>query len=603
MPTYECNWTGTRTMTHDSDEETSLSERAKTQTPLVSDVSRGDEGLARVAEADGVPLSQRPPSPPPRDAEGIHVSFQDVLDRRAYIRLPWISKLLLLHWMGAPWSDKDPDACLSGIQAEVLAHREREKIVHGGSGLGKSVTGGAEQACDLMVPFTKNVIAAQRYDHVGAEFQYVHKAYKNLFADHRQALSRIVYKHQSNYHDYQIRTIWESETYGVSLESDEGNALLGREFYRCTVGEGANVSQRIYEHRIRRALDRYLSQSEKGMFREGGYLSCYTTATGYEGFSASRFDQVTKQTKGHPENLHYGLVPYQATIWVREASVLENPVYDRGAFDAAKETLTPQAFAEQYLGKMVHASGRVYDRYTPHLHRIAMPSAEEIRKMRLAIGIDPGTYYAVTLCGIDRDRVKYVLGEVYTEQQGLKITAELTRRMIEHKLGPVFDKHDYMDLRHVIDYWVIDPSWAAKLEVMEELDINITTPFNVTGEKLELTPSVDRINDWWGSGMLFLADDLTLTDEQIRKYVWKSRKGAKARGAAGPPVIVEPKKEFDHILDAFRYALFVLEVAGPREEAPPAITFKQAWDNAQRDRILGPLRAALAHAEKFGGMS
>lgn len=542
---------------------------------------------------------------PDSETPTIEVSFEDILAGRAYIRLSPIARLLLLHWMGAPWNEKIPDAVLHPLQVEVILHKEREKIVHGGSRLGKSVLGGGEAACELMLPGSKTAVVAQRYDHVGAEWQYVYKSMRELFSETPSALNRLVFKHQANYHDYDAETMWGSRARGYSVESDEGAALLGQEFSRIVVGEGSHVSVFILERRIVRAIDGWLMQSTEGMVREGGYLSLYTTPKGFEGCSAAEYERVTKERRKRGEDcLDYGNCPFAATVWIREASVIENPYYDLKVYKARKKSLSAEAGEEQYDGKMTFATGRIYRGYRDFKHIRALPSPEAIKLMQLGVGIDTGAYTGIVLVGLDREHRFHVLGETYTEQRTINETLLEFREMVSEVLGPAFGTHDFDMLKDAVGVWGVDPASQHKLEIMEDLDITLGIPMALAGGKLELLPSIEIVDDWFRSDRIYLAEDHTdVLADMLSKYIWKTMK-ATQRGNAKAPTVKEPRKEYDHLLDALRFILMMLEAEGPREEPPPVLTQAEAWKRARNEVVQGPLREILAkakdHKERFG---
>lgn len=548
-------------------------------------------------------------------APTISVSFQDILDRRAYIRLDGEARVKLAHMAGAPWNDKAPDAKLHDLQQEVVHRREREKIVHGGSRLGKSVLGGVEAICELMLPFSKLAVVAQRYDHVGAEWQYVYRGMLNLFDGRRHAFKRLIFKHQANYHDYDCETIWGSRGRGYSVESDDGAALLGQEFSRVILGEGSHISQEILEKRVLRALDGWLMQSTEGLIREGGYLSIYTTPKGFEGCSAAEWERVMKQTKRRPELLHYGRTDFASSVWIREASVLENPFYDRNVYEARKRSVGKAAFSEQWEGKMTFKTGRVFKSYDEDIHLRPAPDPAELRTMRLGVGIDTGAYTGLVLAGIGRDSRMWALAETYTQQRTIDESLDEFRREVVRALAPALLPDWFVDpdgdletvqeafekLLPRIDVWSVDPASQHKLEIMANLgDIALATPVGIEGGKLELIPSVEAMDEWFKAGLVRVADHCTDLDDQLRRYIWKQKKAA-GRGAARAPVVIEPRKEYDHLVDALRFILVMLKTMGPLEEPPPPITIKEAWERAQRERIFGPLREMMRRARQAEG--
>jgi hypothetical protein len=529
-------------------------------------------------------------TPEHADAPTITVSFRDVEQGRAYIRIPFVARLLLCHWAGAPWSDKDPDAHLHALQVECQAHKERERLIHGASRLGKSVLGG----CDLLVAQMrlrrKIAVVAKRYDHVAHEFQYLHLGLKTLFADTPQAMTRLIFKHQMNYHDYDAETIWGSRTIGISVEADDGAQLLGREFTDVVCGEASHIPPHIGYTKLLRALDGAMMGRAHGADEEIGYLSIYTTPKEEEGFSAAEYERVMKQTARQPEQLHYGNVDFAETCWIREADIRENPAYNIKVYEARKRTLDKHAFAEQYGGKMLRRSGRVLSSFDELRHVVPFP-ADLIRSMRLGVGIDTGGCMGMVLAGLTKDWKRYALGEVYTEKYTIWQTLETFDQMLVDVLGPVYDCDDPVKLRGLIDVWAIDPASQVKIDIMDAFDIGLQTP--MTRDERSILQTTGQMDQWFLQDELFVASGYCETlVEQIKKYVWKRVAAAKGSGSAA--TIKEPLKQYDHLIDAWRMVLIVLEHHGPLETPPAPLTMKEAWEAAQKEAVFGPLRQHMA---------
>ena len=535
--------------------------------------------------------------PGTEDAPKIKVSFEDIRQGRAYLRIPFVGKLLLAHWSGAPWADRKPDAFLHALQVEVLAHREREQIVHGASRLGKSVLGGCRGLEAALLPGAKLAIVAARYDHVNHEFQYVAKGLKRLFGNRRQAFIDFKYRHSPAYHAYQIHSTWGAEVGGYSTDADEGAALLGQEFTHMVLGEGSHISKHILETKAMRALDGAM-MNQTGP-REIGSLYIFTTPKQYEGCSAAEWERVMKATNREPEKVGFGRVPWPQTVWLREANILENPAYDRSVYDARKATLTKAAFDEQYRGRMTFATGRIYEEFIETVHERPRPGAAAIRDMRLGVGIDTGAYFAAVLFGIDKAGIIWQLGEVYTQKVSIFDSTDEVREMVTEVLGPVYETEEWALLADRVELWVVDPASQHKIELNDLLDpVSISTPTRGQGA-FDLLPTIDQCRALFRANRLFLLDDATWTLDQIKKYVWKQTKtvGSKV------PVIREPRKDYDHVMDAMRFIVVPLMEMGPLEEAPPPVTVEEAWRNAQRDMVHGPLRAQLQRAEEFNPLA
>jgi len=531
-------------------------------------------------------------------ATKLRITPEDLTSGRAYVRFSTEAKIALCERAGAPWYDKNPDATLSPIQREVLGRREREKIVHGGSRLGKSVLGGCEGIIELMQPRTKLAVVAATYNHVSHEWQYIDRGMRQLFDGHPQAFQRIIFRHSMNYHDYEVTTIWNSRARGFSVDSDDGAALLGQEFTRVILGEGSHVSSDVHQHKIQRAIDGALMKRKDGSERDTGYISIFTTPTGHQGCSADEFDRIYRETKRQPELLHYGCAPFAETAWIREASVLENPVYDERVFESARRRLSTAAFEEQYLGKMVFRSGRVYTEFSEDHHIAPMPSVEWIRNARLSVGIDTGAYYAAVLVALGRDGVLRQLGEAYTQKVKIDESADETKLMVTDALAGPMGTDEWKLLKDRVEIWPIDPASQHKLEIMDLLDITVTTPSRGQG-KFDLIPTIDKLRMMFATDKLYILDSAVWTLDQMRKYVWKTTKTTGSKD----PVIREPRKDYDHVMDALRFAAVPLSEMGPLETPPPILTIKEAVEAQQRARFWGPLRGLMDRAERSGGIA
>lgn len=533
-----------------------------------------------------------------------HITFDDVVSGRAYIRLPFVSKLLLCHWAGAPWFDRDPKAFLHPLQVEVLAHKEREQIVHGASRLGKSVLGGCHLICATALPYHKVACGASRYDHVSHEWQYLYRGMKTIFRNHGQAFQRLRFVHQTAYHDYDCHPIWGTRAMGMSTDSDDGAQFLGNEFTDVILGEGSHISADILDRKIKRATDGALMQRQDGRKVETGYMYIFTTPKGHEGCSAAEWERVHKQTKREPSKLEYGAVPFPESVWLREANILENPVYDRAVFEARKRSLSTAAFEEQYMGKMTFASGRVYAEWREDLHVVPMPPLDYLKKCRFGVGFDTGANFGAVLAAIGPDGIRWWLADVYTSQVTIDVSCAYVKEMVTNVLAPVCGTEDFEALSQRVDLWIVDPASQHKLEIIQALDIPLGTPVSSRTSadrsgKMELIPSIDAIRAWFAADQCFLTEEATNAIDQMRKYIWKT---VKSIGSKRAPVIREPRKEYDHVLDAGRMILLPLADEGPLTEPPPAYTLNEAWDMEQRERVHGPLRGILDAADRAGGI-
>ena len=529
--------------------------------------------------------------------ETISVTFADVQQRRAFIRRSFVGKVLLAHWAGAPWNGKNPKAFLHSLQVETLSRRERERIVEGASRLGKSVLGGCDLVDAATRIFRSVLVVAARYDHVAHEWGYLYAGMKTLFAENGQAFPRLTYKHSQNYHDYGMDTIWGAHGVGLSTESDDGASLLGREGTDTVLGEGSHISKDIYEKRVLRALDGATMTNPRGAeIEELGRVTIYTTPKFDEGCSASEIERVEKQTKRQPHLLHYKATDWVGTVWIRTASILENPTYQKKVYDARAASMSQQAFDEQYRGIRGNSSTRVLSAFNADKHLIAMPTVDEIRWMNLGVGIDTGAYTAFILSGKDRTRRKIALGEVYTEKITLRKSLFELREMLVDILGPVFDTTDYRDVIGKIDVFSIDPASQVKYDISDDLDVALQGPD--TADQKSVLQTLNRMNVWFETDELFIVENrCPVLVDQIKKYVWKIIKST-AKGSS-LPTIREPRKEYDHCIDAWRFGLMRLDDHEPKTEAPAPRSFKEEWEQMQRKNLFDPLRLQLEEAAQW----
>jgi hypothetical protein len=543
-------------------------------------------------------FSPSTPTTPPT----LRISFKDILEKRAFIRLPGEAKIKLLHKGGAPWADRNPDARLSEFQKNAIRRNERHCIVHGGSRLGKSVLGGSLGICELMLPGTFTAFIAARYEHVNDEWKHFASGLKRLFGDHQFAFTRWVHKYQQNYYAFEVETAWGSRAVGYAVDVDEGEVLLGKEFSRIIVGEGSRVSAEISENRIKRALDGRLMNNL--LREESGYLTIFTTPDGYDGLSSYEWDRVERKTKGDLAKVHYGKVPFAETYWLCEASVLENPAYDRKVFDArqreAEASGDTAAFDEAYRGLRTYATGRVFREFKDSLHRVEPPSSQQLQSMRFGVGIDTGACFGAVLAGLDREGVLWWLGEVYTEKRHVRESCMRVREMVLSVLGPAFDTADWEVCLQAVELWTIDPASQHKTEVSEYLgDAPLEHPARGFG-KFDLIPSIDQLRQVMHDDKFRLVLDCTNTFDQLRKWVWKRTKTGEKNKLI---VVREPIKGNDHCLDAGRFISIPLMELGPRLEAPEIATFRDSYQSQMRDATWSSYHKILKDAEEAGGIA
>jgi hypothetical protein len=176
-------------------------------------------------------------------------------------------------------------------------------------------------------------------------------------------------------------------------------------------------------------------------------------------------------------------------------------------------------------------------------------------------------------------------------------TAELQEDILA-ALAPAFPNAEWPQIRDRIERFVVDPASQHKLEIIDLLELDtISTPTRGQG-KFDLLPTIDIVRLMFKEDRLFFSNELTWTVDQMRKYVWKQTKTSGSKD----PVIREPRKDYDHLMDALRFAAVPLDEDGPYEEEPPTTSWVEEWENNRKRRFWGPLKEMMAEAERNGGM-
>lgn len=540
--------------------------------------------------------------PVPSGAKEVAISLEDLAQGRAHIRGPLSATVELLHRAGAPWSEDFPDAKLSPLQIEILGRRERTMVLHGGSGVGKSVLGGCFSLGEVSMPRREIAIIAGTYEHCANEFMYVYAGFLQLYG--RAAATRIVFANAASHHDMEIQTIWGSRVRCFSTDREQGQAVLGKEFDLAVLGEGSHVSPDIFDRKIKRALDRRIKviDEETGYYRPTGRAIIFTTPKGYDGCSSSEWDRVTAETKGKFEEMHEGMRPWLETVYLREADCCENPAYSKEVYEARRRTLPADVFAEQYEGKRTRRSGLVYKEFEYSQVVVPeLPPAEFIRTLRLGFAMDTGKHFAGGLAGIDREGHKHFLGEVYTCEESIIENCTHIKELCLAVLGPVFSVSEWDELVDYIELWRIDPSSQHELDVIENLDVPLTF------DKLGLISSIDHVREEMQNRRVhFYQEHFNEATEggglfwEIGRYQWASNQGkAKQTKAA-----TEPIKRDDHAMDWMRYLAHALDEAGPPEiEEMPDNSYEgmiRAMREEQRRAMLAGMRGEDSQITNIG---
>jgi len=516
---------------------------------------------------------------PPHD-KPVTLTFESFLRGEAHINFPLAAKLRLLEIAGAPWNDRDPNAKISNIQREALTREDRELLILGASGIGKSSLGGMFGVLELMLPNRNTAVISQYYKHVGNEFEYVTKGMKTLFgALSTSAMPIMKCISQQKYQDYHISTLWGSEMKGYSASEQEGALILGSGFDLVICGEADLIPYDVYNRKILRSMDRRAMRTGPG-YRTGRSVLFTTPAFG-EGAASSIYCRVMEQTNDKPEKAAYPNVPWAESIWIRSGNVLENPSYDRKIYESRKkmlETEDPDAFAEQYEGQIRKRSGAVLKEFDREKHVVEMPSIAELKQMRFGIGIDPGSKFAAVLIGMTRERKYYVLAEVYNEKCTVRDNINDLKEIFAEVLAPVLGvrlsnsvETDWSKVKYLVEEnIVIDKASEQKLELEEEIGETLYY------SQLDVPGTLSSLRQMIAEGKFVVVDSCNRFIKDAVRYVYKPANKAHGNESYNPRT-GEIRKQYDHLLDATRYIIFgCMKFLDPTEDVKTQLTFEEA---------------------------
>ena len=211
---------------------------------------------------------------------------------------------------------------------------------------------------------------------------------------------------------------------------------------------------------------------------------------------------------------------------------IENPYYPREEFERAKATMQDWKFKMFYLGEFTKPEGLVYEDFDSSKHIVnPFPIPPEWRRI---MGIDFGynNPTAAVWIAISPDDVMYVYREYYKRN---KIPQESGAEILRLCQG------------ENIEAAFCDPSEPAAIEEYRRLGIPAISANNAVKEGIE-----DVIARLKGD-RLFVFRGLNNLLDEIENYRWKVH---------NDNVVDEPIKEYDHAVDALRYAVASLAKRG-----------------------------------------
>lgn len=222
--------------------------------------------------------------------------------------------------------------------------------------------------------------------------------------------------------------------------------------------------------------------------------------------------------------------------WQMPSSV--NPYLDPEELEIARESMSEQAFAQEYLAEFeASESDLVHPEFNKLLHVRPAPCEWEQTKWRLAgVDLGGGDPTAIVPLGVSKDERVHQFGEFY--RRGDVALDDLTDYL--------FDWHHRAPFTAI----VVDPSAKAIPESLRRLGLPVYPANNARGEGLE------AVRFWLQSGRFTIEPTATNSIAEFAGYRWAKRRDGESgeRYATSTPV--------DHhadAMDARRYALLALQ--------------------------------------------
>lgn len=309
----------------------------------------------------------------------------------------------------------------------------------------------------------------------------------------------------------------------IECRSEENpDQLIGEGLDLIVLAEAARLKHRTWDQYLRPAL----------ADRRGAALFT-STPRGFNWFYD--FYNLGQEGDGHKEGWESWQIPSRA-----------NPILGDEEIELARQTSTPEAFAQEWEAKFISYGGLVFPEFSNEIH---VRAHDFNPALKTGLWIDPGTAapYAVLLVQITPEEEIRVLDEIYkTQWTSDRIIAEA-----EEKWGHMlFDdyRHPRADLDVIIDKAAAEAAATWRLR-----------GYNAWGEKPSITKGIEVHH-------MFLRDPLrsTLTDVVPRiTFDPKAHNAIKEHGMYHYPDEIRKRIETNptekpvdvdnHAIDALRY--------------------------------------------------
>ncbi len=307
-----------------------------------------------------------------------------------------------------------------------------------------------------------------------------------------------------------LRTPWGAEVLCLSAQRQE--TLLGEEIDWLILCEAAHLDREAFERFLRARLT-----------TRHGRLVVPTTPRGFnwvhELYQAGQGDDGAWAS-------------FRFATW-------DNPLISREEIDAARDSLPPEVFDEQYGGAFMTPAGAVYREFQPALHVVKGLQPPPGAIIYKAIDFGYTNPFCCLWAALDGDSRLLVLREHYLDSAIVDRHAEIIRDVDDafvaagHTMGPAF----------------ADPSGRMERQTLARLGIPTMAADNHIAGGVQMVRRLLSVRKDGTPGVYIDAGCRNLLRE-FEHYMWRESPGAAER---------VPRKEHDHALDALRYLCVALQ--------------------------------------------
>lgn len=209
----------------------------------------------------------------------------------------------------------------------------------------------------------------------------------------------------------------------------------------------------------------------------------------------------------------------------------DNPNVKVEEIDKAKNELSEDRFAQEYLADFRKMEGLVYKEFTREKHLFSDVNLIKGVRERIA-GIDFGYTNPTCILWIDRDHdnTYWVVGEWYKTNKTNSEVIEFAKTLGLNKVYP-------------------DPAEPDRIEEMRRANLNVREVSK------DIEKGIDSVRELFKTNKIRIHNSCVNLIAELETYRYPER-----RPNNNEPET--PVKEFDHAMDALRYALFMQEPMG-----------------------------------------